>query len=105
MPMKPYVDQLVGKSYATYPAAMDDLIARAEVNGRSFTGIGDKSIAIDFVPESTHCAMTGVNLDGATLPADFEVTAVYDPATKHLHVKAHEKVRWSVLALAQKGTA
>lgn len=103
--MKSYVDQLVGKPYATYPAAMDDLLSRAEVNGRVFTGIGNKSIALDWAPEATHCAMTGLNLDGSSLPGDFEVTASYDTANKQLVVSADEKVRWSVLVLAQKGAA
>lgn len=90
---------------AVFPTDLDDLMERARLKIARFTGLGPKVVELDFVPSVLQPAMTGLSLDAVGLPKDFEVTATYDAATRKLSVSADAKVRWSVLALYQKGPA
>ena len=90
---------------AASPADLDDVLERARLKTARFIGQGPKVLDLDFVPTVLQPAMTGLKVDATGLPEDFEVTASYDAATKKLTVSADARVRWSVLALAQKDAA
>lgn len=98
--MVPYSRQCLGMQYPPY---LDDCLSRALVKSKVLTGQGDKSVAIDFEPQATQCAVTG--FDVAALSGSVEVTASYDAAAKTLNIKAPAAVKWSVLVLYQKGLA
>jgi hypothetical protein len=85
-----------------FPPRLARDMVRRSIHMRLLSGTGAASVAAPFVPSQVLPSVVGQTDD---LPSDYTLTAVYNAGAGTIVVTAPPEVRWSVLLLAQTGTA